>query len=118
MTSSRVTHVCSLPANSEWKSAAQRRALVIADNQLAIGGSGWDEELLRIELATLHEQAYDLDLVGFADVELARLLELQDTSPGLTDPDDVQDVQKESVAIWRLVSSWQPSAHLRRLHAA
>src|ERR1017187_4564978 len=33
-------------------SAAQRRALVIADNQLAIGGAGWDEELLRIELAT------------------------------------------------------------------
>ena len=79
-------------------SAAQRRALVIADNQLAIGGAGWDEELLRIELATLHEQDYDLELVGFADVELARLLELQDTSPGLTDPDDVPDVQKELTA--------------------
>ena len=66
-------------------SAAQRCALVIADNQLAIGGAGWDEELLRIELATLHEQDHNLELVGFADVELARLLELQDTSAGLTD---------------------------------
>ena len=29
-------------------SAAQRRALVIADNQLAVAGAGWDEEKLRI----------------------------------------------------------------------
>lgn len=32
---------------------AQRRALVIADNQLALN-AGWDEELLRVELALLH----------------------------------------------------------------
>jgi hypothetical protein len=34
-------------------SPARRRALVIADNQLAIAGAGWDEERLRIELATV-----------------------------------------------------------------
>src|ERR1700692_2566891 len=54
-------------------SPAQRRALVIADNQLAIAGAGWDEEMLRIELAILHEEDYNLDLIGFADVDLARL---------------------------------------------
>ena len=62
-------------------SPAQRRALVIADNQLAIAGAGWDEERLRIELATLHEEDFNLDLVGFDDVELARLLEAQDAVP-------------------------------------
>jgi ParB-like chromosome segregation protein Spo0J len=31
-------------------SSAQRRALVIADNQLFIAGAGWDEEMLRAEL--------------------------------------------------------------------
>src|SRR5579862_5952198 len=36
-------------------SPAQRRALVIADNQLAIAGAAWDEDLLRVELALLHE---------------------------------------------------------------
>jgi ParB-like chromosome segregation protein Spo0J len=36
-------------------SPAQRRTLVIADNQLAIAGAAWDEEMLRIELAILHE---------------------------------------------------------------
>ena len=79
-------------------SPAQRRALVIADNQLAITGSGWDEELLRIELATLHEEAFDLDLVGFDDVELARLLEAQDAAPGLTDADAVPEVQPDPIA--------------------
>src|ERR1022692_2298193 len=34
-------------------SPSQRRALVIADNQLAIAGAAWDEEMLRIELAIL-----------------------------------------------------------------
>ena len=31
-------------------SEAQKRAYVLADNQLAITGSGWDPELLRLEL--------------------------------------------------------------------
>src|SRR5271168_3896573 len=79
-------------------SPAQRRALVIADNQLAITGAGWDEELLRVELALLHEEDYNLDLLGFDDVELQRLLEAQDAAPGLTDEDSVPDVQQDPVA--------------------
>jgi ParB-like chromosome segregation protein Spo0J len=35
---------------------AQCRALAIADNQLAITGSGWDEEMLRVELAALQNR--------------------------------------------------------------
>jgi len=77
---------------------AQRRALVIADNQLAITGAGWDEEMLRLELAALHNEGYDLDLVGFDDIELARLLERQDLGSGLTDPDDVPAAQPDPVA--------------------
>jgi DNA modification methylase len=73
-------------------SPAQRRALVIADNQLAIAGAGWDEELLRIELAILHEEDYNLDVVGFDDIELQRLLEAQDAPPGLTDEDAVPEL--------------------------
>ena len=34
-------------------SEAQKRAYVLADNQLAITGSGWDPELLRLELGEL-----------------------------------------------------------------
>jgi DNA modification methylase len=79
-------------------SAAQQRALVIADNQLAIAGAGWDEEMLRIELAILHEEDYNLDLVGFDDIELQRLLEAQDAVPGLADEDAVPDIQPDPVA--------------------
>ena len=54
-------------------SDAQRRALVIADNKIA-ENAGWDEELLRSELAALQEMEFDLDLVGFSDEELDDLL--------------------------------------------
>jgi hypothetical protein len=40
---------------------AQRRALVVADNQLALN-AGWDEEMLRLELAALQEEDFNLDL--------------------------------------------------------
>ena len=87
---------------------AQKRALVIADNQLALN-AGWDEEMLRIELAILHEADYDLALVGFDDVELQRLLEAQDNAPGLTDEDSVPEVQQDPVA--RLGELWLLGNH-------
>jgi ParB-like chromosome segregation protein Spo0J len=55
-------------------SPAQRRALVIADNQLALN-AGWDEETLRLELEALRDADYNLDIIGFDDIELQRLLE-------------------------------------------
>jgi DNA modification methylase len=80
-------------------SPAQRRALVIADNQLAITGAGWDEELLRIELALLHEEDYNVDLLGFDDIELQRLLEAQDTEPGLIDEDAVPEPPETPITV-------------------
>jgi len=47
-------------------SDAQRRAYVIADNQLALI-SGWDDELLKGELAELGELEFDLSLLGWGD---------------------------------------------------
>src|ERR1035441_8609547 len=52
-------------------SEAQRRTLVIADNQLTIN-AGWSEETLRIELQALQDADFDLTLVGFDEEELAR----------------------------------------------
>jgi ParB-like chromosome segregation protein Spo0J len=49
---------------------AQKRAYVLADNQLAITGSGWDPELLRLELGELNLAGFDLSLTGFGDLEL------------------------------------------------
>src|SRR5580700_12091674 len=44
------------------------------------------------------KRIYNLDLVGFDDIELQRLLEAQDAAPGLVDEDAVPDVQPELVA--------------------
>lgn len=52
---------------------AQRRAYVIADNKLALN-AGWDDEVLRIELADLQDLGFELDAVGFSDEELEGLL--------------------------------------------
>ena len=52
----------------------QRRALVIADNKLALN-AGWDEQTLRSELAALRaDQVELLDVTGFSDAELQALL--------------------------------------------
>jgi DNA modification methylase len=52
---------------------AQRKALVLADNKLALN-AGWDEELLRIELEDLQSLEFDLELTGFAPIEIDELL--------------------------------------------
>ena len=38
---------------------------MLADDQLAITGSGWDPELLRLELGELKLGGFDLSLTGF-----------------------------------------------------
>jgi len=53
--------------------AAQRRALVIADNKIG-ENAGWDEAQLSAELNELLADDYDLSLVGFSDGELDKLL--------------------------------------------
>src|SRR6266853_2460174 len=67
---------------------AQKRAYIIADNQLALN-AGWDETLLRAELAALQEEDFNVALIGFEDEELARLLPAQDAAEGLTDGDAI-----------------------------
>ena len=60
----------------------QRRAYVIADNKLALN-SGWDNELLAIELSALDDAGFDLDLTGFTLDEIAALGgEDDDPEPG------------------------------------
>ena len=51
----------------------QRRALVLADNRIALN-AGWDEALLSLELTDLKEAGFDLGILGFEDGELDRLL--------------------------------------------
>lgn len=65
---------------------AQKKAYVIADNQLALN-AGWDADMLKVELGELAELGFDLDLIGFDGDVLAGLLAPEGTE-GLTDPDE------------------------------
>lgn len=67
---------------------AQRRAYVIADNQLALG-AGWDNDLLRAELEAIAADGLDLESLGFGADALAELL--NPPTKGQADPDDVPD---------------------------
>lgn len=48
---------------------AQKKAYVIADNQLALN-AGWDKELLKLELDELDGMGFDLELTGFSEAEI------------------------------------------------
>ena len=76
-------------------SEAQKRAYVLADNQLALN-AGWDEALLRLELADLSGLGFDLGLIGFAEVELERLL-AGDGRTGLTEDDEAPALPEQAV---------------------
>ena len=53
--------------------SAKKRALVIADNRLALD-AGWDEEMLALEVTDLSDLGYNLALTGFEDAEIEALL--------------------------------------------
>lgn len=73
----------------------QIKAYRIADNKTA-DLSDWDYELLPIELADLQDSNYDLNLLGFAPEELAKLLD-PGVRDGLCDPDDVPAPPDEAI---------------------
>mgnify|MGYP003634603356 FL=1 len=75
---------------------AQRKAYVIADNQLALN-AGWDLDTLKVELDRLTELDFDVDLLGFDDDFLSSLLD--EPVDGLTDEDAVPDAPENPVTV-------------------
>ena len=78
-------------------SEAQKKAYIIADNKLALN-SGWDDELLKIELEQLKELDFDLGLIGFSDDELDLLMG-GETTEGLVDEDQVPELVDDPVTV-------------------
>lgn len=76
----------------------QRRALVIADNRIA-ENAGWDEAMLKVELAALQDDDFDLTLTGFDADALADLLAGEETTTeGQTDENAVPEVPEAPVS--------------------
>jgi DNA modification methylase len=75
---------------------AQQKALIIADNQLALN-AGWDMDLLSVEMKDLDAEGFDLSLMGFNDDMLANML--KEETEGLTDEDAVPEVPDDPVTV-------------------
>lgn len=88
---------------------AQRRAYVIADNQLTLNG-GWDAELLRVEVGTLSlDGSVSLDLLGFDAATLDGMLEGPGKPKGLDTADNFEPPKK--LAVSRLGDLWTLDGH-------
>lgn len=62
-------------------SEAQRRALVIADNKIALN-AGWDMEILLEQIDVIRADGFDMDLIGFSDEEIDGMLaEFEEQAP-------------------------------------
>ncbi len=75
----------------------QARALVIADNRLALN-AGWDNEMLALEFKDLMEFGFDVSLTGFTEDEIDALMPLE-LEEGLTDPDEAPEAPTNPVTV-------------------
>ncbi len=85
---------------------SQRRALVLADNRIALN-AGWDEALLALELSDLKEAGFDLGIMGFEDGELDRLLagaeaENETSTPPVIIPEPPRHPASRTGDLWLL----------------
>jgi DNA modification methylase len=79
-------------------SEAQKKAYIIADNKLALN-SGWDADMLKVEMERLGELGFDLSLTGFDDIELGELFGEPEQIEGLTDEDEVPEAPETPVSV-------------------
>ncbi|MFC4668349.1 site-specific DNA-methyltransferase [Seohaeicola nanhaiensis] len=87
----------------------QKRAYVIADNQLTLNAS-WDEDILRAELSALAGLNFSMDLIGFDGDVLEELLHAPVI--GKTDPDVAPPAPQNPVS--RLGDLWLLGNHRLR----
>ena len=68
---------------------AQKKAYILADNRMALD-AGWDEELLRVEIESLEDYGFNVELTGFSPDELSNIFDL-----GVEAEEDDFDVEEE-----------------------
>ena len=92
----------------EHMSEAQKRAYVIADNQLALK-AGWNDEILAIELQALTELEFDVSLTGFDMGEIDQIIGTLE----LSDSDEDADIPEPASgpALTQAGDVWQIGSH-------
>jgi ParB-like chromosome segregation protein Spo0J len=95
-------------------SVAEKRALVLADNKLALNAT-WDDKLLAEELRSLQisfdSGEFDIDFgtIGFSDLEIADLMSLLETAPPPEEPRAIE--VEDEPAVSRPGETWQLGPH-------
>lgn len=74
----------------------ERKAYIIADNQLALN-AGWDFDMLRTELTTLDGAGFDMGVLGFDPDSLADLMMVP--VEGLTDPNAAPPLEDVAISV-------------------
>lgn len=89
----------------EHLTETQRKAYILADNRIALN-SGWETDLLSLELSELLDGGVNLESLGFDSDEIDALLNKTEETEGLTDEDEVPEAPPEPVTkpgdIWIL----------------
>ena len=93
----------------DYLTEAQKKAYIIADNRFA-EDAGWDEELLKIEIDSLNEMAFDLSLTGFESAELEQLFR-SDTEDKLEDDDFDVDEELKNPPVTKIGDVWILGRH-------
>jgi len=75
----------------------QKKAYILADNRIA-ENAGWDQELLKLELAELQSMDYDLSLIGFSQEELDGFFDDVEEGGGLTEDDAIPETPVDPVS--------------------
>ena len=96
-------------------SPTQRRALVIADNRIA-ENAGWDDAMLRIEIAALQDDDFDVSLTGFDADALAELMAGDEPDgEGDTDDDAVPELSETPISrsgdVWNIKKPQKNDLH-------
>ena len=76
----------------------QRRAYILADNRLAEIGGGWDEEMLKLELADLAAADLDVTELGFLDSD-AGVFDVSETQLPELESGDRQPFQQKTFTL-------------------
>jgi len=91
---------------------AQRRAVVVSDNKIALN-AGWDLEILMEQIELIRSDGFELDLIGFSDDELAEIMdgleEDADDGGAVDGEDEVPEAPVEPVS--RLGDLWVLDGH-------
>ena len=93
----------------EHLSEAQKKAYILADNRMSLD-AGWDDELLKVEMASLQEMGFDVGMTGFDESELADLF-ADDNNTSAKDDDFDLTAAPEKAAFVQRGDIWTVGRH-------